>query len=65
MNTFQIFSKLVHLNTGEQQRVDSTSVTNAKQYFSSLNRLNSPAHVYGVIYLATPEALAQLPEDTK
>lgn len=55
----------LNLNTGEQQRVNATGVTNAKQYFSSLNSLNTSAHLYGVVYLATRKALAQLSEDTK
>lgn len=50
----------VDLNTGEITDVNVQPGITIKQYFSSLSILNRSAHIYGVVYLATDEALELL-----
>ena len=48
------------LNTGEVVPVSIQENITVKAYFSSLSILNKSAHIYGVVYLATEEALSLL-----
>lgn len=50
------------LQTGEQRIVPCTPPPGytLALYFECINTLNKQAHIYGVLYLATPEALAAL-----
>lgn len=62
MNSYNPFAHQIqlNLNTGETKQVNATGVTTARQYFGSLTTLNQSAHVYGCVYLATPDALKTL-----
>jgi hypothetical protein len=51
---------MLNLNTGERTEVNATGVTTVRQYFGSLNTLNTHADTYGVVYLATEAALKLL-----
>lgn len=58
------FDKQVQLNLrdGTTKAVNVLGSLTPSQYFYSLNGLNKSAHVYGVLYLASDEALATLPK---
>ena len=50
----------LELKSGEVVPMDSSRCKSAHRYFSSLTWLNEDAHVYNVVYLASPEALEAL-----
>lgn len=50
----------VDVVTGALTVVPVRSGITARDYFNSLSILNKSAHLYGFVYLATPEALALL-----
>ena len=65
MNSYNPFAHQIqlNLNTGETKQVNATGVTTARQYFGSLTTLNKSAHIYGCVYLATPDALLWFEQD--
>ncbi len=52
----------LNLNTGEVKVMPCPQVTNAYDYFRAMHILNQNAQTYGVVYLATPEAITALKE---
>lgn len=50
------------LNNGEITPVSVQENITVEAYFSSISILNKSAHIYGVVYLATEEALSLLGE---
>ena len=50
----------LELSTGKITEVNVQENITIKQYFTSLSSLNKAAHIYGVVYLATDEALKEL-----
>jgi len=50
----------VDLVTGKQTVTTVRSGITVRDYFDSLSILNKSAHLYGLVYVATPEALELL-----
>jgi len=50
----------LYIATGERVDVKVQAGISISNYFASLNILNTAAPLYGSVYLASPEALAEL-----
>ena len=50
----------LELTTGKYTEIDVGYPCTVKQYFASLTVLNKSSHIYGVVYLATDDALKEL-----